>query len=134
VALRVSPRAAAVAAAQAADDQAQRMAQFVLCLVNIGVIISFSFTPLIDWAAHLCGLLGGVLLGTVAAARRRGGPPADQARLIAPALVLFVGLAALALVMLFFPGGGLVHANDELLDYCRYQSLAFPQLKLKCPA
>ena len=108
--LRPSPRAAAAAAA---DEQAPRMAQFVLCLVNIGVIVSFSFTPLIDWAAHLAGLVGGILLGTVASARRLGGE--RQARLAVPALVLFSGLAALALFLLFAPAGYVV-APPELLD------------------
>jgi membrane associated rhomboid family serine protease len=47
------------------DDTAQRQRgfQFVMAVANIMVIIGFSFVPYVDWAAHVFGLLGGMLLG-----------------------------------------------------------------------
>ena len=33
--------------------------QFIMVVVNISVIIGFSFVPYIDWAAHIFGLISG---------------------------------------------------------------------------
>ena len=35
-------------------------------VVNIAVVVAFSFTPYIDWAAHILGLVGGALLAVFA--------------------------------------------------------------------
>lgn len=47
------------------DDYTRRQRKFNLwmALFNVLIIIAFSFSPLIDWAAHLGGLGGGMLLG-----------------------------------------------------------------------
>jgi hypothetical protein len=39
--------------------QQQRSFQLIMAIINISVIIGFSFVPFIDWAAHVFGLLGG---------------------------------------------------------------------------
>jgi membrane associated rhomboid family serine protease len=41
----------------------QRRLNFWMAIFNCLIIIAFSFSPLIDWAAHIGGLGGGVLLG-----------------------------------------------------------------------
>lgn len=71
-------------------EQAQRSAQFVVCCINMAVVISFSAVPYVDWAAHLAGMVAGVLLGAMvfvrapvarraprgsAAEQQRGGDP-----------------------------------------------------------
>ncbi|KAG5182720.1 hypothetical protein JKP88DRAFT_318034 [Tribonema minus] len=45
-------------------DMAQRMTSLVICSVNIAVTLGFSFVPYIDWAAHVGGLVGGLLVGS----------------------------------------------------------------------
>jgi membrane associated rhomboid family serine protease len=55
----ISTREAAIAAD---ETHQQRIAQLMIAVINIGIIMAFSFTPLIDWAAHLFGLIGGVLI------------------------------------------------------------------------
>ena len=42
-----------------AQEIQQRAFQFVIAIVNVSVIIGFSFVPYIDWAAHIFGLIGG---------------------------------------------------------------------------
>jgi hypothetical protein len=46
------------------DRQAnhQRAFQLVMCFVNMMIILGFSFVPMIDWAAHAFGMLGGLLV------------------------------------------------------------------------
>jgi membrane associated rhomboid family serine protease len=56
----ISTREAAIIADETHN---QRIAQLMIALINIGIIMAFSLTPLIDWAAHLFGLIGGVIIG-----------------------------------------------------------------------
>jgi membrane associated rhomboid family serine protease len=43
------------------EDYGAKAFSLVICVVNILVIVGFSFVPFIDWAAHLGGLLSGIL-------------------------------------------------------------------------
>ena len=45
------------------QTQARRGVQFLIIVLNVMVVVAFSFVPFVDWAAHLFGLLGGLLLG-----------------------------------------------------------------------
>ena len=49
------------------DEGAQQQQTFNLVMVflNVMVIMGFSLVPMIDWAAHLGGLIGGGLIGCV---------------------------------------------------------------------
>ena len=41
--------------------QQQRGVNLILCVINCVFIISLSMVPYIDWAAHVGGMLGGML-------------------------------------------------------------------------
>ena len=118
----LSPRARAAHAAQAAavaeEEQSKRVAQLMLAILNIGVVMAFSLTPLIDWAAHTFGLIGGLLGGGALFAWRQG-----RTRLAATCAVVFVSTFVVGVVLLFTPG--VVLFPPELLDLCAWEAAVY---------
>jgi len=49
--------------APGADAAGARGQGLLAVVVNVAVVLAFSFSPTIDWTAHVFGLLGGLLLG-----------------------------------------------------------------------
>jgi len=47
------------------EELGQRSANLVLVFLNILITLSFSLVPLVDWAAHIGGLLAGWMMGVV---------------------------------------------------------------------
>ena len=94
------------AAIIADETHHQRIAQLMIALINIGIIMAFSLTPLIDWAAHLFGLIGGVIIGCAIF----GSSLIFRGSFLAfYALFLALGLAVLY--------SGLITYPESLLDY-----------------
>lgn len=89
--------------------QSARGAQLMLAVINIAIVIAFSFTPFIDWAAHGGGLIGGCLLAIWYFAPNSyaivGATPAPPAP-VRPAGVVSTrtGAAGTATVMIPAPG------------------------------
>lgn len=79
--------------------QQQRYFQLVMCFVNMLVILGFSFVPMIDWAAHAFGMVGGLLLMVF----MRRDSFAGRKRAVAKwaGLGLLVGSALLSVILMF---------------------------------
>lgn len=110
-------------------QQSNRMFQFVMCFINILIIIGFSFVPFIDWAAHIFGLIGGLLLGIFAFRRHINYESALKT------FGLRVG-APVLFVVLFFLGVALVYSVEKpprsLLAYCNYLQSFYPTEITRC--
>jgi hypothetical protein len=96
--------------------------------------VAFSFTPLIDWAAHLGGLVGGALLGgwffapgcsTLLSTGR------TRTTMSICSLLVFLCLSSFLLAMLYV--GGVVPITPTLRDFCRWEQLAYPAYNIQCP-
>ncbi len=90
----------------AQESKDARPFQLIVTIINISVVIAFSFTPYIDWAAHLFGLLSGIFLGGVYFFIRT---PAKILALVCWICLFSAGIAILYGVPVYDPG---------LLDYC----------------
>ena len=116
---------------RAQEADASRNMQFVIAVVLVGVITATSFAPNIDWAAHVGGLVGGVLCATAIwggpsvtpPLRRAHAPPPPAPRyppwcgklLRYTAGCGYVGLVAGGSWVLW---GGATVPPPALLDYC----------------
>ena len=96
-----------------ANDKSQRQFQLVMVFVNCLVVLGFSLVPMIDWAAHLGGMVVGALVACVLF-----GPdcePVERGQKIrrrgAWALGAYVLACGSAIVLLVRP-------NEALLEIC----------------
>lgn len=81
--------------------------------VNIAIVLSFSFVPLVDWAAHLGGLIGGMAMGgALFSAHLPAGNKRVALRRVVP-LLLLVAMLVLLLVTLLA-----LDPDPELGDLC----------------
>lgn len=112
--------------------QQARSFQFIMCVVNIFVIIGFSFVPFVDWAAHLFGLVGGAFIEMwLAGLKLTVGPtmPKWKKHLYTwGGLGAFLGLFLAALLAIYTK----ITPDKTLLNYCK--ALLYPYYDVDCPS
>ncbi len=133
------PPAYATGAERAAfsrDDgsiHSQRASQLVVAVINVAIILAFSLTPYIDWAAHVGGLIGGALLGAwffAPSCASLLSTPRSKSGAAWAGLGTFIALLGMAIALLY---GGAVQVEPVLLDVCGWWAVSYPQYNLRCP-
>lgn len=105
-----------------------RKEQLTACLCSVLIVGLFSFIPYVDWAAHLGGLIGGILIGIPVFAMH------IESVIWRSVLVLF-GAAATIVCFVFalsYMYGGNVEAAEELRDVCGYYKQFFDDYECVC--
>ena len=131
--------------AMAPEEVPTKAAHLVLVFLNIVITLSFSTVPYVDWAAHMGGLLGGMLVSAVIFAPHLKVTPSPAPPSAAP---LFRGLrtqdprvlvragAGLALAAYLATGFAVVAAvlepSRHLLRVCEYFREAFADPNMPC--
>jgi membrane associated rhomboid family serine protease len=100
------------------------------CVVTASVLIvmAFSFIPFVDWAAHLGGLLAGIVVGMAIFALDIPGIGWKVAWLI----VGGTATAAYFIATLTYMYSGQVQVIDELRDVCGYYKENFADYECNC--
>jgi len=104
-----------------ASEKEQRQFQLVMVFVNCLVVLGFSFTPMIDWAAHLGGMVVGALVGGMLWGRDLPGEKGRRIwRLGAWGLGLYVLICCSAIILFVRP-------NEGLLEICASVKRSLPK-------
>lgn len=112
------------------DAVAAAVRQEQCCVVTVSVIavMLFSFIPFVDWAAHVGGLVTGILVGVVVFA-------CDIPSLPWRVIWLIIGVAAVATYFAYtitYMYSGQVAVIDELRDVCGYYEATYPDYQCNC--
>jgi hypothetical protein len=108
--------------------QKVRREQLVACLCSVLIVGLFSFIPYVDWAAHLGGLVAGLLVGIPIFALH-------FESMIWRTLWVVIGTAATVVCFVWslsYMYSGAIEPAEELGDVCGYYQQFFDDYECTC--